>query len=162
MAAPPCALTIAVPVIVISAIGSASKYGGASGPGWHLNTPIMLCETVMSTSQAEAFGRPNPFVGIAGFTAVTVVRAAVLRGRFRWFWIGIQVGVTFAMVFVHWLIYQSLYVNGALRPYCMIAWAVTSPLFWLITVQFLQPCFPLDHSESDALSSSARAILTAW
>lgn len=128
MAAPPCALAIAVRVIVISAIGAGSKYGVASSPGWHLNTPIVLCGTVMNTPQAEAFGRPNPIIGIAGSGG----------GFHRWFWIGIQVGVTFAMVFVHWLIYQCLYVNGALRPYCMIVWAVTTPIVWLITVQFLQ------------------------
>ena len=32
------------------------------------------------------------------------------------------------IVFVHWLIFQSLYRIGALCPYCMVVWAVTIPL----------------------------------
>lgn len=99
-------------------------------------SPILSCGSVMSTPQAEAFGIPNPIIGIAGFAAITVVGAAALAasGLSRWFWIGAQAGVTFAVVFVHWLIYQSLYVIGALCPYCMIVWAVTIPLFWYTTV----------------------------
>ena len=31
------------------------------------------------------------------------------------------------MVFIHWLIFQSLYRIGALCPYCMVVWAVTDP-----------------------------------
>jgi uncharacterized membrane protein len=78
-----------------------------------------------------------------GFTAVAVAGGAVLAGNgFRlWFWGATQLGVTFAVVFIHWLIYQSLYVIGALCPYCMIVWAVTIPLFWYTTV------FSLRHLE---------------
>lgn len=130
--------------------------------------PILSCGTVMNTSQAAVFGLPNPIIGIAGFAAVAVVGAAILAGGIfqRWFWIGMQVGVTFAVVFVHWLIYQSLYVIGALCPYCMIVWAVTIPIFWLVTVQFLQP---LLHSVPvrgkrviEAITEFRGAILTAW
>ena len=70
------------------------------------------------------------------------------------------------MVFVHWLIYQSLYVIGALCPYCMIVWAVTIPLFLHTTVCNLQA---LRHSGSAGLRRGAEvvtdyrtAILTAW
>lgn len=103
-------------------------------------SPILSCGSVMTTPQAEAFGIPNPIIGIAGFAAVAVVGGAVLAGSgFRlWFWVGTQVGVTFAVVFVHWLIFQSLYVIGALCPYCMIVWAVTIPIFWYTTVFNLQ------------------------
>lgn len=130
--------------------------------------PILSCGTVMNTPQADAFGLPNPIIGIAGFAAVTVVGAAILAGGVfqRWFWIGMQAGVTFAVVFVHWLIYQSLYVIGALCPYCMIVWAVTIPIFWLTTVQFLQPLrrsVPVRvRSGIEAITEFRGAILTAW
>lgn len=103
-------------------------------------SPILSCGSVMSTPQAEAFGIPNPILGIAGFAAVVVVGAAALAGsQFRqWFWLGTQAGVTFAVLFVHWLIFQSLYVIGALCPYCMIVWAVTIPIFWYTTAFNLQ------------------------
>jgi uncharacterized membrane protein len=65
---------------------------------------------------------------VAGLAIVTTVGVVLLTGAGlpHWFWLGLQAGVTFGVVFVHWLIYQSLYVIGALCPYCMAAWAVCS------------------------------------
>jgi hypothetical protein len=56
----------------------------------------------------------------------------------RWFWLGLETGALFGVVFVHWLIYQSLYSIGALCPYCMVVWAVTIPIFWYLTAHNLQ------------------------
>jgi uncharacterized membrane protein len=101
--------------------------------------PILSCGSVMTKPQAEAFGFPNPLLGLVGFTIVVTVGVALLgRARLpRWFWLGLQAGVTFGAVFVHWLIYQSLYVIGALCPYCMVVWAVTMPIFWYVTLHNL-------------------------
>lgn len=130
--------------------------------------PVLSCGSVMTTAQAEAFGIPNPIIGIAGFAATVALGAALLAGGAfrRWFWAGIQIGVTFAVVFIHWLIYQSLYSIGALCPYCMIVWAVTIPIFWYCTVHNLQP---LRRSDSAALARIVAtvtdyrgAILTTW
>jgi hypothetical protein len=41
------------------------------------------------------------------------------------------------VVFVHWLIFQSAFVIGALCPYCMVVWAVTIPTFFYVTVHNL-------------------------
>lgn len=130
--------------------------------------PILSCGSVMITPQAEAFGIPNPVIGIAGFSAVAAIGAALLAGTgFRtWFRMGTQVGVSFAVVFVHWLIYQSLYVIGALCPYCMVVWAVTIPLFWYTTLTNLQP---LRHTGPGwaqrligTLTSYHGVVLTVW
>ena len=43
------------------------------------------------------------------------------------------------MVFIHWLIFQSLYRIGALCPYCMVVWAVTIPLLVVVASIALQP-----------------------
>jgi uncharacterized membrane protein len=101
--------------------------------------PVLSCGSVMSTPQAEVFGFPNPLLGVIGFTAVMGAGAALLAGTVqrRWFWLGLQAGTTFGVIFVHWLIYQSLYVIGALCPYCMVVWAVTVPLFWYVTLHNL-------------------------
>jgi len=43
-------------------------------------------------------------------------------------------------VFVHWLIFQSLYRIGALCPYCMVVWAVTISLLVVVaTIAFRPP-----------------------
>lgn len=102
--------------------------------------PILSCGSVMNTPQAAVFGFPNPLLGIAGFAVVTTLGVTLLAtGHLpRWMWLGLQGGVTFGVVFVHWLIYQSLYVIGALCPYCMVVWAVTIPIFLYTTLQTLR------------------------
>jgi uncharacterized membrane protein len=98
-------------------------------PSCSLN-PVLSCGSIMASPQAEAFGFPNPLLGIAGFNVVAATGAALLAGArlAEWFWAALQLGVFAAVVFVHWLIFSSLYRIGALCPYCMIVWAVTIPL----------------------------------
>src|SRR5690606_20874947 len=126
------------------------------------------CGSVMSTPQAELFGFPNPLLGIAAFAVVAVVGAALLAGASfrRWFWLGLQIGVTAGVVFVHWLIVQSLYVIGALCPYCMVVWTVTVPLFWYVTLHNLQqghlPAPAGVRRLARAVTSYHGVVLTVW
>ncbi|WP_447924976.1 vitamin K epoxide reductase family protein [Georgenia muralis] len=101
--------------------------------------PVLSCGSVMTTPQAQALGVPNPLIGVAGFAVVTTVGVALIAGaRYRWwFWMGLQAGVTFGVVFVHWLIFQSLYRIEALCPYCMVVWVVTIAVFWYTTLHTL-------------------------
>ncbi len=95
----------------------------------------------MATSQASLLGFPNPLVGIAGFTvaAVTGVLAVAKVPLPRWYWVGLAVGILTGAVFVHWLIFQSLYRIGALCPYCMVVWAVTVPLLVVVSSIAFRP-----------------------
>lgn len=99
-------------------------------------SPILSCGSVMSTNQAEVFGFPNPFIGIASFAVVLTVGMGILAGAKykRWFWLGLQAGTVFGVIFVHWLFYQSVFNIGALCPYCMVVWSVTIPIFWYVTL----------------------------
>ncbi len=130
--------------------------------------PVLSCGSVMSTPQAEAFGIPNPLLGIAGFAVITTTGVALLAGArlARWFWLGLQAGVTFGVVFVHWLIFQSLYRIGALCPYCMIVWAVTIPIFWYTTLHNItQGHLPVPKSVARVAGVLARyhtVVLTLW
>ena len=102
--------------------------------------PILACGSVINTHQAAAFGFPNPFLGLIGFSIVATTGAAMLAGaKFkRWYWLGMQAGVTFAIAFVFWLQYQSIYEIGALCPFCMVVWAVTIPIFFYTTLYNLR------------------------
>ncbi|MBP2478873.1 putative membrane protein [Crossiella equi] len=130
--------------------------------------PVLSCGSVMRTPQAEAFGFPNPLLGLAGFAVITTIGVALLSGaRFhRWFWLGLQAGVTSGVFFVHWLIFQSLYRIGALCPYCMIVWAVTIPLFWYVTLHNLHhqhlPIPSGCRSTVDGLLRYHTVVLTVW
>jgi uncharacterized membrane protein len=90
----------------------------------------------MTTPQASAFGVPNTLIGIAAFAVLTTVGVTVMAGAHppSWYWAGLQLGVTAGFAFVTWLIGQSLYVIGALCPYCMVVWVVTGTAFWFTTL----------------------------
>jgi len=103
--------------------------------------PIVGCGSAMNTWQGHVFfGVPNQFLGLAMFTAVMTVGVAMLAGaRFkRWFWLGLQGGLTAGLIFTHWFIYQSTFVLNRLCPYCMITWVVTITAFWYILLYGLR------------------------
>jgi uncharacterized membrane protein len=109
-------------------------------PSCNLN-PILSCGSVMVTPQASALGFPNPLVGIVAFTVVVVtgilsVMKVILP---RWYWIGLSAATLAGAVFVHWLIFQSLYRIGALCPYCIAVWAVTIPLLVVVAPIAFRP-----------------------
>ncbi len=81
--------------------------------------PVLSCGSVMITPQASVFGFPNPLIGIVGFTVVVVTGvlavaesspAALVLGR-AWL-----IGTLLGVVFVHWLIFQSLYRHRRAVP----------------------------------------------
>lgn len=129
--------------------------------------PVLSCGSVMVTRQADAFGFPNPVLGVVGFTVVATVGAALFAGaRLRgWFWAGLQVGVTAGVVFVHWLIVQSLYSIEALCPYCMVVWAITIPVFFHTSLHTASTYLRPDGPAGRALATVREyhgVVLTAW
>ncbi len=103
--------------------------------------PVLSCGSVMVTPQASVFGFPNPLIGIVAFSVV-LVTGVLAVGRValpRWYWLGLAGGTLLGVVFVHWLIFQSVYRIGALCPYCMVVWAVTIPLLVVVSSIALQP-----------------------
>ena len=127
--------------------------------------PILSCGSAMQTWQAEAFGFPNPLIGIAAFAVVTTIGVVLLTGATlpRWFWLGLDAGALLGVVFVHWLIVQSLYSIGALCPYCVIVWIVTIPIFWYVTVHNLQAGhLPAPGSVRRFTLRDRGLVLAAW
>ena len=98
---------------------------------------LVGCSTNLASWQGSVFGFPNPFIGMMAWPVVITIGVAILAGAVfaRWFWIGFNVGVAGALVFVGWLIAQSIYVLDVLCPWCMLTWAVTIPLFWVVTLR---------------------------
>jgi uncharacterized membrane protein len=101
--------------------------------------PVLSCGSVINTEQASLFGFPNPVLGVIGFTIVIMFGALLFAGVQlpRSMWLGLNLGALAGMVFVVWLVSQSLYVIGALCPWCMVVWAVTIPIFWQVTTDNL-------------------------
>jgi uncharacterized membrane protein len=83
--------------LLCSFILTVDKMAVLRNPNFHpicnLN-PVLSCGSVMSSSQASAFGFDNTFVGLAGFavlvtTGVTILAGAQLK---RWYWLGCRPG----------------------------------------------------------------------
>lgn len=130
--------------------------------------PVLTCQSVMQSPQAELFGFPNPFLGLVGFTVV-LVTGVLLAGGVRlpgWFWGGLQVGVSAAALFVHWLIASSLYRIGALCPWCMVVWAVTIPLFVAVSLRNLTALGdrlpPRVVATATAVRRQQSVLVTVW
>lgn len=102
--------------------------------------PVVSCGSVMESDQANAFGFPNPLIGLAGFPVLIVTGVVMLAGAQlkRWYWVGLQFGTIFGLGFVHWLFFESVYRIGALCPYCMVVWVVTITAFWYVTLYNLE------------------------
>ena len=100
-------------------------------PDCNIN-PVISCGSIIKTDQAAAFGFPNPFIGLVGFAVVVTIGVSILSGvkYKKWIMQGLQAGSLLGVIFVHWLMFQSLYTIGALCPYCMVVWTVTLAIFW--------------------------------
>jgi uncharacterized membrane protein len=102
--------------------------------------PVLSCGNVMESTQAALLGFPNPVIGVAAFPVVIATGMAILAGAqlARWYWAGLQAGVTVAFALIAWLASQSLYSIGALCPYCMVVWVVVIPTFLYVTLRNLR------------------------
>lgn len=98
---------------------------------------LLNCGTVMRTWQAEAFGFPNPFIGIAGYAIVLAISTALIAGASfaRWYWVAMQVGHTLAMAFVLWLWYNTTFDINALCLFCMVVWIMQTAIFVKVTTR---------------------------
>ncbi|MCA9342685.1 vitamin K epoxide reductase family protein [Candidatus Saccharibacteria bacterium] len=104
-------------------------------PSCNLN-PVLSCGSIIGTDQAAAFGFPNPVIGLVSFSVIITIGVGILAGAKykKWFWKGLNIGALLGFIFIHWLVYQSLYTIGALCIYCMIVWTMTWIILWYVTL----------------------------
>ncbi|MFI6560199.1 vitamin K epoxide reductase family protein [Streptomyces sp. NPDC050534] len=108
--------------------------------------------------------------GTAGsaHAAVAVLGLAVLSGArlHRALWLALNAGALAGVVFVHWLIHQSLFGLGRICPYCAVVWAVTIALFWYVTLHNLKhgviPAPAAGRSALALVLETHWILLTAW
>jgi uncharacterized membrane protein len=110
----------------------------AADPGATLScniNAIVSCGTVAGSWQAQLFGFPNAFLGIAAEPVVITIAVASLGGvRFpRWFMLAAQVVYTLGLLFAYWLFYESMFHIGALCPWCLLVTVSTTFVFMSLT-----------------------------
>lgn len=100
--------------------------------------PILSCGNIMMSEQASAFwDLPNPFIGLVAFPVMIAIGVGMLAGsvvKKRWYWLTFNIVNFLAVLFTHWLFYQSVYNIGNLCVYCMAVWLVTFTSFVYITL----------------------------
>lgn len=92
---------------------------------------VISCGTVGGSWQAQLFGFPNAFLGLAAEPVVITIAVASLGGtRFpRWFMFAAQIVYTLGLIFAYWLFQQSMFEIGALCPWCLLV-TVSTTLVW--------------------------------
>ena len=143
-------LGLAVALIVLGLVGfvaafalTLDKFALLENPDTPLscNFSVLIgCGTNLNSAQGEVFGFPNSLLGLAFWAGVITVGAALLAGASfdRWFWVLFALAVVGATVLVVWFISESLFVLRVLCPWCMVTWAVTIPVFWLVVLHALR------------------------
>lgn len=96
---------------------------------------VLSCGAVAQSWQASLFGFPNAFLGLVAEPVVITIAVASLGGvRFpRWFMFSAQVVYTLGVVFAYWLFTQSMFVIGALCPWCLLVTVSTTLVFTTLT-----------------------------
>lgn len=139
-------VALAVVLILTGLIGwysafrlTLDKFEVLANPGADLDcnfSLIVQCGVNLDSWQGSLLGFPNPLLGLAGFVAPIAVGVGLLAGATfaRWFWSALTLGVTAALGFCIWLMYQSIFILGTLCPWCMLVWAATILMFWTLVL----------------------------
>ncbi|MDB1088311.1 vitamin K epoxide reductase family protein [Streptomyces sp. ACA25] len=101
---------------------------------------VVGCGGLLTSWQGSLLGFSNMLLGLGAFAVVATLGAAVLGGArlHRVLWLALQTGTVAGLLFVHWLIQQSLYELNKLCPYCVVVWIIVIPLFWYVTLHNLE------------------------
>lgn len=143
---PPRSRALAPTLILLGIIGfvaafalTLDKFSLLENPdaqlGCNVNA-LIGCSTNLNSAQGAVFGFPNSLLGIVFWSVTITVGAALLAGATlsRWFWALFAIGAAGSLALVVWFIGQSLFVLHVLCPWCMVTWAVTIPLFWVVVL----------------------------
>lgn len=119
------------------------KFALLENPNASLSCNISVlvgCSTNLNSAQGEVFGFPNSLLGIVFWSVTIFVGVAMLAGATfaRWFWAIYAIAATASLGLVIWFISQSLFVLHVLCPWCMVTWAVTIPVFWVVLLHALR------------------------
>ncbi|HEU5223767.1 MAG TPA: vitamin K epoxide reductase family protein [Candidatus Lumbricidophila sp.] len=143
-------LALPISLLISGALGllaawelTLEKFATLADPG-HVpscNLGILIgCSTNLASWQGRVFfGIPNPLIGVACWPVVITIAVLLLANArlARWVWLGLNAGLLFAISWVGWLIFQSIYVLDVLCPWCMLTWAVTIVAFLAVTARNL-------------------------
>jgi uncharacterized membrane protein len=150
--------------LLASSVLTYERFRFAQDPSYHpacsIN-PVISCGSVMKSAAANLFfGVPNSAFGLIAFAALVAFGLVLITGRRpgRRVWLAAQTLAAGGLLFVAFLIFQSLAVIGALCPWCVLVWCVTIPVFLYVTLFNLRE----GHLPTPEPASAAVAIAGRW
>lgn len=98
---------------------------------------VVNCATVAAHPTSRMFGFPNPFLGLMTEPIVITVAIAGLAGvKFpRLFMFVAQIFYTLGLLFALTLLYISVFIIGALCPWCLLV-TLTTILVWFAITRY--------------------------
>lgn len=124
--------------LVAAFVLSVESFHLAKNPDAQLSCSVNVvvnCATVAKHPSAEMLGFPNSFFGLMAEPIVMTVAIAGLVGIAfpRRFMFAAQIGYTLGLIFALYLFYLSMFVIGALCPWCLLVTASTTFVWFSIT-----------------------------
>lgn len=126
---------------------------------------LIGCSTNLNSAQGAVFGFPNSLLGIVFWSATIAIGVALLAGAVlaRWFWALFALGAAGALAFVVWFIAESVFVLHVLCPWCMVTWAATIPLFWVVVLHALRSgAFASSRSTQRSFTERFAGVAFGW
>lgn len=97
--------------------------------------PVIGCGTFLqSAANTLFFGVSNAVFGLAFFAGITALGlVAISGGRLgTWLWQLLDIAMLGAFLWLLWFWHTAFFVEKGLCPYCMVVWAVTIPLIFIV------------------------------
>lgn len=122
--------------LLAALILSIEKYHLLSDPTYSLSckiSQVLDCTKVISSPEAAVFGFPNSYLGIVGYSAISLFGILMIFVKYyikendglkKLESILFKIGLPFAslaIIFSLWLLDKSVYKYGTLCPYCLIS-----------------------------------------
>lgn len=128
--------------------------------------PFISCGNAILSEAGEAFGFPNPLLGVISFSMLLATGILLFAGgrAHKIYYQLVNLGSLASTIFVIWFIYQSLFNLNSLCLYCMVVWSITWPLLLYTTIwNFKENHFSEKYrSILHFISSYHFQILTLW
>lgn len=131
---------------------------------------IINCASVMKSPQAEVFGFPNPILGLIGYSTMLTFGVSLLfiKIRAKAYILLAIFGSLLSIVFTYWLLFQSVYVIGALCPYCLLSGISATNIFFALIYLNLKegnfkPVIKLDFNKyKNPITSILGSSIVLW
>lgn len=127
--------------------------------------PILSCVSVMESDSGALIGSiPNSMFGIVAFSALAAFATLLLFGTTvsKRVWQLAAIAASAGFIFIHFLIYESVFQIKSLCPWCMVTWLVVTPIFFLVAAKYASLSTTLAKDTKSFIQRNYIALGAVW